>query len=192
MAEISQYQYDTLTAMGADMTGLTVPSIWSDPVATNPLNFLMGEPNIQKVEATITDPGAEGTTAVASDPGVSVLSDAGLQVLPEGDPEGVMIGDNINFPIGGAMAVLGGTIDLAGTIWEDYLRTPVQQGAGLLGDALLDSSSLPFSNAKSAFDFGAAIQSGIRGGEGTVFGGQQNFGQGNNSKFSNFYRSLMS
>jgi hypothetical protein len=33
---LSQYQYDTLAAAGHDMTGFTVPEVWSDPVTTAP------------------------------------------------------------------------------------------------------------------------------------------------------------
>lgn len=39
MPEISQFQYDTFVSMGIDVSGFTVPPIWSDPVRTHPDNI---------------------------------------------------------------------------------------------------------------------------------------------------------
>lgn len=43
MAEISQYQWDIFQSMGMEMSGFSVPQIWSDPVATDPRNIAGNE-----------------------------------------------------------------------------------------------------------------------------------------------------
>lgn len=176
-------------------------------------NFFSDMSSVARVDAVETNEwwsangDMGGSSAVQTDPGSSLPETSGQELLPEGDPEQAAItNDPIGFPIGGALKALGalGVADalISGfgpavdNVWNAvggvFGAAEAVGGGVATGANLFQNGTQMFGPQQaSPIDHGAAMGTAMRGGQGTMFGGQQFAGR-NQSRFNNFYRSMAS